>query len=135
MKKRRKILIVGILLINLIGIVGCTNKEKDIKRYSSTDNKDTIASFGDDGRFCIVDISKAAYLIDETKHPIIDKVKYYKEIEPCVYTIGDKGYIKLNYENGKIKESKDIKDFSKEDQKIFEETKTKEYSLEKFYKE
>ena len=135
MKKKRKLIILGILLISLIGLMGCTNKEKDSKRYSSTDNKDTIASFGEDGRFCIADISKAAYLIDETKHPIIDRVKFYREIKPYVYTIGDKGYTKLNYENGKIKESKNIKDFSKEDQKIFEETKTKEYSLGKYYKE
>ena len=134
MKKRRKILMVGILLISLIGLVGCTNKEKDSKRYSSTEARDTIASFGNDGRYSIVDIG-VIYLDDEKTGDIIDEIKYYREIKPYVYTIGNKGYIKLNYENGKMKQSKDIRDFSKEDQKVFEETKTKEYSLEKFYKE
>ena len=136
MKKRRKFLIVGILLISLIGLVGCANKEKDNKRYSSMEGKDTIASFGETGRYGVFKGYKNVDLFDMKKQKAIDKhLKYYREIKPYVYTIGDKGYVRFNYENGKIKESKNIKDFSKEDQKIFEETKTKEYSLEKFYKE
>ena len=43
----------------------------------------------------------------------------YIELNPYVYTIGDEGYTKLNYEIAEVTRSKEASEFSKEDQKIF----------------
>ena len=45
----------------------------------------------------------------------------YKEIEPYVYTIGKKGYTKLNYASGNIIQSNDLNEFSTNDKDIFED--------------
>ncbi|MEG0577988.1 MAG: hypothetical protein RR500_09035 [Bacilli bacterium] len=96
------------------------------RKYSSMSGKDTIASFGNtDGRFEIFELYydnvKTYTLCDEKTENNIDIVYKFKDIEPYVYSIGEKGYTKLNYENAEFIQSKDLKVFSKESQSILEE--------------
>lgn len=93
------------------------------KVYS--DGRHTIVSFGNK-RFSIEkgvwDGETTKCLIDRKKsgpEATIDYIEKYKEILSYVYTIGEKGYTKLNYETGEIIQSKNIDDFSEEDKEIF----------------
>ncbi len=52
---------------------------------------------------------------------IEDDVYSYIELNPYVYTIGDEGCTKLNYETAEVIQSKGIFDFSEKDQTIFNE--------------
>lgn len=91
------------------------------------DDRHTIVSFGNN-RFSI---EKGVWngetikcLIDRKKsgpEATIDYIERYKEVLSCVYTIGEKGYTKLNSETAEIIQNKDINLFSEEDIKIFKE--------------
>lgn len=93
------------------------------KLYS--DGRHTIVSFGNK-RFSIEkgvwDGETTKCLIDRKKsgpEATIDYIEKYKEILSCVYTIGEKGFTKLNYETSEVIQSKNIDDFSEEDKEIF----------------
>lgn len=93
------------------------------KVYS--DGRHTIVSFGNK-RFSIEkgvwDGETTKCLIDRKKsgpEATIDYIEKYKEILSYVYTIGEKGYTKLNYDTGEVIQSKNIDDFSEEDKEIF----------------
>ncbi len=93
------------------------------KVYS--DGRHTIVSFGNK-RFSIEkgvwDGETTKCLIDRKKsgpEATIDYIEKYKEILSCVYTIGEKGFTKLNYETSEVIQSKNIDDFSEEDKEIF----------------
>ena len=93
------------------------------KVYS--DGRHTIVSFGNK-RFSIEkgvwDGETTKCLIDREKsgpEATIDYIEKYKEILSCVYTIGEKGFTKLNYETSEVIQSKNIDDFSEEDKEIF----------------
>lgn len=93
------------------------------KVYS--DGRHTIVSFGNK-RFSIEkgvwDGETTKCLIDRKKsgpEATIDYIEKYKEVLSCVYTIGEKGYTKLNYETSEVIQSKNIDDFSEEDKEIF----------------
>ena len=93
------------------------------KVYS--DGRHTIVSFGNK-RFSIEkgvwDGETTKCLIDRKKsgpEATIDYIEKYKEILSYVYTIGEKGYTKLNYETGEVIQSENINDFSEEDKEIF----------------
>ena len=97
----------------------------EVPRYSSTGDRDTIESFGVDGQFAIYKFSdenfnKKLDLYDTKNQDAIDIISNYKEIEPYVYTIGEKGYTKLNYANGNLIQSNDLNKFSTNDKAIFE---------------
>lgn len=97
----------------------------EVPRYSSTGDRDTIESFGVDGQFAIYKFSdenfnKKLDLYDTKNQDAIDIISNYKEIEPYVYTIGEKGYTKLNYANGNLIQSNDLNKFSNNDKAIFE---------------
>ncbi|EPB8165136.1 hypothetical protein ACSXDQ_03540 [Clostridium perfringens] len=98
----------------------------EVPRYSSTGDRDTIESFGVDGQFAIYKFSdenfnKKLDLYDTKNQDAIDIISNYKEIEPYVYTIGEKGYTKLNYANGNLIQSNDLNKFSNNDKAIFED--------------
>ena len=85
-----------------------------------------MESFGVDGQFAIYKFSdenfnKKLDLYDTKNQHRIDLVSNYKEIEPYVYTIGEKGYTKLNYANGNLIQSNDLNKFSNNDKAIFED--------------
>ena len=89
------------------------------------DGRHTIVSFSNK-RFSIEkgvwDGETTKCLIDRKKsgpEATIDYIEKYKEVLSCVYTIGERGYTKLNYETGEVIQSKNINDFSEEDKEIF----------------
>ena len=125
------ILLVGFILVGMgIAAIREELKEKNQPSQSITekvysDGRHTIVSFGNK-RFSIEkgvwDGETTKCLIDRKKsgpEATIDYIEKYKEVLSCVYTIGEKGYTKLNYETGKVIQSKNIDDFSEEDKKIF----------------
>ncbi|XZM44310.1 hypothetical protein ACSXAK_06965 [Clostridium perfringens] len=59
-------------------------------------------------------------MFDTKNQHRIDMISNYKEIEPYVYTIGEKGYTKLNYANENLIQSNDLNKFSNNDKAIFE---------------
>lgn len=93
------------------------------KVYS--DGRHTIVSFGNK-KFSIEkgvwDGETTKCLIDRKKsgpEATIDYIEKYKEVLSYVYTLGEKGYTKLNYDTGEVIQSKNIDDFSEEDKNIF----------------
>ncbi len=101
------------------------SREKPSERTVFVQNrKDVIAEFGN-ARFVILRAynkdKKEAYwiLYDNAKFAIERKVKNFTQVEPNVYTVGENGYIKLNYETAETVQSKEIPKFLEEDQRIF----------------
>lgn len=95
------------------------------------DGRHTIASFGKRKEF---DIWKSGsgdevllILFDRDKNEEIDRIEHYTTSPKnlIVYTIGRKGYTKLNSETAEIIQSKDINLFSEEDIKIFKELESR----------
>ncbi len=125
------ILLVGFILVGM-GIIAIHDeyKEKNQPSQSITekvysDGRHTIVSFGNK-RFSIEkgvwDGETTKCLIDRKKsgpEATIDYIEKYKEILSCVYTIGEKGFTKLNYETSEVTQSKNIDDFSEKDKEIF----------------
>ncbi|MPQ44211.1 hypothetical protein [Clostridium tarantellae] len=122
----KKLYLIFISLSLTILFLGCGKIESN--RYSSkNDGSDTIESFGEDGHFGIFKISPEGNLhldlYDAKDSGSIDFISDYKEIKPYVYTIGKKGYIKLNYEDSTIIQSNNLDKFSDEDKEIFNRLK------------
>ncbi|HHD2591120.1 TPA: hypothetical protein ACOTFJ_000127 [Clostridium perfringens] len=120
----KKISLIFIALSFVLLFLGCGN-DNEVPRYSSTGDRDTMESFGVDGQFAIYkcvdkNFNKKLDLFDTKNQHRIDLVSNYKEIEPYVYTIGEKGYTKLNYANGNLIQSNDLNKFSNNDKAIFE---------------
>lgn len=95
------------------------------------DCRHTIASFGKRKEF---DIWKSRsgdevlwILFDRDKNEEIDVIEHYTTSpeKVIVYTIGRKGYTKLNSETAEVTQSKDINLFSEEDIKIFKELESR----------
>ena len=89
----------------------------------------TIASFGKRKEF---DIKKSKFnnkvswlLCDRDKHDCIDEIRYFtrSSSSPCVYSLGKKGYTRLNYETGEFIQSRNIYDFQGDDKTVFEKLK------------
>ncbi|EGS9999138.1 hypothetical protein I9Y31_001356 [Clostridium perfringens] len=120
----KKIFLIFIALSFVLLFIFCGN-DNEVPRYSSTGDRDTMESFGVDGQFAIYkcvdnNFNKKLDLYDAKNDDDIDMISYYKEIEPYVYTIGEKGYTKLNYANGNLIQSNDLNEFSNNDKAIFE---------------
>ena len=120
----KKIFLIFIALSFVLLFIFCGN-DNEVPRYSSTGDRDTMESFGVDGQFAIYKFSdenfnKKLDLYDAKNDDAIDIISNYKEIEPYVYTIGEKGYTKLNYANGNLIQSNDLNKFSTNDKAIFE---------------
>ncbi|MPQ45230.1 hypothetical protein [Clostridium tarantellae] len=122
----KKLYLIFIALSLTILFLGCGNKNKE-RKYSSMSNRDAIASFGDDGRFGIfhayVHNQDKIDLSDLKRSKVLDYITKYKEINPYVYTIGEKGYTKLNYNTNEFIQSDNLDKFSDEDKEIFNSLK------------
>lgn len=121
----KKISLIFIALSFALLFIGCGNNN-EVPRYSYAGDRDTIESFGVDGQFAIYKFSdenfnKKLDLFDTKNQNRIDIISNYKEIEPFVYTIGKKGYTKLNYSNGNYIQTNDLSKFSTNDKTIFED--------------
>lgn len=95
------------------------------------DGRKTIKSFGKRKQFAvekgfwIEDDGKKIRtweLFDIDKNNCIDEIRYFtrSSSSPCVYSLGKKGYTKLNYETGEIIQSRNINDFQGDDKTVFE---------------
>lgn len=111
------------------------------------DGRKTIRSFGKRKQFAVekgfwTDDNGKEHrtweLFDIDKNNCIDEIRYFtrSSSSPCVYSLGEKGYTKLNYETGDVIQSKNINDFQGDDKTVFEKlelTKSKaENDQEKF---
>ena len=132
------ILLIYFILFGM-GIIAIHDEYKDKNQPSQSitekvysDGRKTIRSFGARKQFAIIRFSldknkqttfkKARLsLYDRDNSKSLERdIEKYEEISPCLYVIGNKkGYTKLNYETGKVIQSKNIDDFSEEDKKIF----------------
>jgi len=85
-----------------------------------TPGKDTYESFGN-GRFQIISSnSEELYLIDLKDGKTIESdIRNYYKVDNKVYIIGIDGYCILNYAKEEYKQSKELKDFTEDEQKAF----------------
>ncbi len=103
-------------------------KDASLRKTFVQNRKDTIAEFGN-ARFVILRAydknHKQEYwiLYDNLNYAIENKVNNFTKVDSHVYTIGEKGYTKLNYETAELIQSEDISIFSKKDKLIFENFK------------
>lgn len=128
----KKIILLVICLLLAIAFVKCSQVKYDVN------GKDTHDYFGD-GRFVIVTANdwedngegrkaKTYWSLYDHKGDskmVLDYVRTYKKVKPYLYIINLEGYSKLNYENGDITSSKNITDFSEEEQKILKKLEAK----------
>lgn len=127
----KKIIMVIICLFLSISFVSCTKTNYD------TVGKDTHDYFGD-ARFAILlsyepetpnsETLKKYWCFRDRKGngQTIDKyVRTYKKVKPYVYVISSDGYTKVNYEDGNITKSKNLNEFSKEEQEILKSLEEK----------
>ena len=107
-----------------------SEKDEDGKMIYQ-DGRKTIKSFGKRKQFAvekgfwIEDDGKEIRtweLFDIDKNNCIDEIRYFtrSSSSPYVYSLGEKGYTKLNYETGDVIQSKNIDDFQGEDRVVFE---------------
>ena len=59
--------------------------------------------------------------------PIVNDVTAYKKRFPYVYTLGEEGYVKLNYETHDIQQTEKIDEFTEEDQEVFQSLEAKKW--------
>ena len=125
------IILVGFVVVGM-GIAAIHEKFEEKNQPSQnitekvySDGRHTIVSFSNK-RFSIEkgvwDGETTKCLVDRKKsgpEATIDYIEKYKEVLSCVYTIGERGYTKLNYETGEVIQSKNINNFSEEDKEIF----------------
>ena len=125
--KKYLILIMSVFIILTSIFVGCAENS-----IYPRGGKDSEKEFGD-SRFIILvghneDNSKYLMFYDnkEPGEEIDGNVKAYKDIKPFAYIIGEKGFIKTNYESGEIKQSMSLDDFEDSDKEIFKKLELKE---------
>lgn len=137
------------VLVKTIEFLDDSPKADSNGRTIYEDGRNTIMSFGARKEFEIVKFASEKYrqltppgtrwcLFDRDNNKSIEPDiegyycspcvykkdgKGYECASPYVYTKGEKGYTKLNYETAEIKQSQDITDFSEEDQEIFKNIK------------
>lgn len=89
------------------------------------DGRHTVSSFGKRNQFAVEKYGAEEItwdLFDRDKNDQIDVIRFFTKSSstPHVYTLGEKGYTKLNYETAEVKQSKNMKDFSEKDRLVFE---------------
>lgn len=98
--------------------------------------RDAIIVFGDNRFFFTKDAFNENLFVlhDFERTPIegaVDSgIQKYGEYS-YIYTIGDKGYTKVNEKTGEVKQSKLLEDFSEDDQEIFRQLEQSGSDLEK----
>ena len=128
-------ILIVIFIIMGLGIIIVHEEfiEKNKTNYNITqkvysDGRKTIESFGGRKQFAILifasgkekTLKKRLSLYNRDKDESIERnIKFYKKISDFVYSLGEKGYTKLNPETAEVIQSKNINDFSEEDQEIF----------------
>ena len=125
--------IFGTMLVNTIDwLTGGTEPKYDENgKMIYDDGRKTIESFGTRKEFEIwrsgTKKDGCWILFDRDKNKEIDIVRVFTESfsSPYVYTLGEKGYTKLNYKTEEIIQSKIIEDFPEEDKRVFKKLENK----------
>lgn len=128
-------IVLVVFTIVIMGVAAVREEfiEKNKINYNITqkiysDGRKTVESFGARKQFAILmfasgkekTLKKRLSLYNRDEDESIERnIKCYKKISDFVYALGEKGYTKLNYETAEIIQSKNINDFSGEDQEIF----------------
>jgi hypothetical protein len=106
----------------VFSFVGCDSTKTGKYEYYG---KDTLEYFGN-GRFVVfypINKNDSYCLFDRKKNGYaaanIDNIEKYTDITPFLYTIGKKGYTKINYELGLYHQSSSLEKFDESDQEIF----------------
>ncbi|MBS4917882.1 MAG: hypothetical protein KHZ93_09960 [Clostridiales bacterium] len=122
-------------------LIFCTALVMSMSLTSCFDNtypigQGTVAAFGDNRFYFTKDeFSENSFMLFDhersTLEGAIDSgIRKYGEYS-YIYTIGDKGYTKVNEKTGEVKQSKSLEDFSEDDQEIFRQLEQNEAGLEK----
>ena len=96
----------------------------------------TVDAFGDNRFYLTKDeFSENSFILFDHERSTLEKAidsGIHKQGEySYIYTIGDKGYTKVNEKTGEVKQSKSLEDFSEDDQEIFRQLEQNEAGLEK----
>ena len=125
---------VSMVIVETVGFLNNSPRQNINNEIIYQDGRKTIQSFGSRKEFAILrgirvdeqgNIQKESvrwslYNRDTSKDIDYDITAYIHE-SPCVYTMGEKGYTKLNYETGEVKQSQDILEFSEGEREILKE--------------
>ena len=116
----KKFISIALIFLLLIPFYGCSSKKSSHSGKYEYYGKDTQEYFGN-GRFAVyVPINdQFYYLFDRRKNKSIDSIEKYSDVSPFLYTIGKKGYTKINYELGLYHQSSSLDKFDENDQEIF----------------
>lgn len=122
-------------IIESLGGLPTENQKDENGNIIHQDWRKTIQSFGSRRQFAV---EKGFWtegenehhtwdLFDRDKNKEIDEIRYFTQSSesPHVYTLGEKGYTKLNYETGEFTQSKNIDDFADKDKAVFEKLEIK----------
>lgn len=103
-----------VLFIVLSMVLGCT-------KVKYQPGRDTHEFFGD-GTFQILSSSRRMVLVNNDKLQNVETNVYkYRDINPFVYVIGEKGFTLIDYKNKTVKQNSQIEYFSTEEKEIFNE--------------
>lgn len=123
----KRILIFCTALVISISLTSCSKYPR---------GRDAIIVFGDNRFYFTKDeFSENSFVLhDYERTPIegaVDSgIHKYGEYS-YIYTIGDKGYTKVNEKTGEIRQSESLEDFSQDDQAIFRQLEQNEAGFEK----
>lgn len=120
-----------VILVKMIDTIFTDSIYDEEGKIIHQDWRKTIKSFGKRKQFAvekgfwIEDDGKKIRtweLFDIDKNNCIDEIRYFtrSSSSPYVYSLGKKGYTRLNYETGEIIQSRNINDFQGDDKTVFE---------------
>lgn len=124
----KKILIFCTALVMTVSLTSCFDNTYPI-------GQGTVVAFGDNRFYFTKDVfTENSFVLHDFKctpgeEAIDSGIQKYGEYS-YIYTIGDKGYTKVNEKTGEVKQSKLLEDFSEDDQKIFRQLEQSESGLE-----
>ncbi len=117
--KIKSIIITIIIIIYVLSAIGLYIGMALDEKNPCRGGRDTVAEFGETCDYAILSGSGDVLFNSEKQQTIETNVIGYIEINPFVYTIGDRGYTKLNYETGEIIQESSLELFEEKDKKIF----------------
>ncbi len=127
--------LIPVILVKMIDTIFTDPIYDEDGKIIYQDGRKTIKSFGKRKQFAVEkgfwieddgEKIRTWELFDIDKNDCIDEIRYFtrSSSSPCVYSLGKKGYTKLNYETGEIIQSRNINDFQGDDKTVFEKLET-----------
>ncbi|WP_160687699.1 hypothetical protein [Clostridium sp. C2-6-12] len=126
----KKLIVILMAIFTTLTLLSC-QEQGAYPKYG----KDTVAYFGD-ARYVVLvgykgDSKYWDFYDQKDNKGRIDIIDNYKDIKPFAYTIGEKGYTKVNYENGDLKQAEDISEFDDCDKEIFKQLEDEKDKVKK----